>query len=295
MGMREIRVGDVTINSIVEREGPWRKPEIMFPAFDPVIGHRHLAELDPIVFDAARGLVMSTYQTFVVRTPKHTILIDTCTGEDKGYPPPMDFPKKPWLDGFHALGLTFDAIDYVLCTHLHVDHTGWNTRMENGRWVPTFPRAKYIFHRREYEFWEKNAQAPSQPAHSPAIWLQNCRPIVEAGRAELVDENFSLDDTVFLAAAPGHSPHHCCVHIRSRGQEAIVSGDLMHHALQCREPDWSTIFCWDPAMAAQTRRRFLRNYAGTRTLVMPIHFPAPTAGRIEPDGERFHYRFAYDG
>ena len=138
---------------------------------------------------------MSTYQTFVVRTPKHTILIDTCTGEDKGYPPPMDFPKKPWLDGFHALGLTFDAIDYVFCTHLHVDHTGWNTRLENGRWVPTFPRAKYIFHRREYEFWEQNAKAPAQPAHSPAIWLQNCRPIVEAGRAELVDENFSLDDT----------------------------------------------------------------------------------------------------
>ena len=168
--MREIKIGDVTITTIVEREGPWRKPEIMFPAFDPVIGHRHLAELDPIVFDPVTGLVMSTYQTFVVRTPQHTILIDTCTGEDKGYPPPMDFPKKPWLDGFHALGLTFEAIDYVFCTHLHVDHTGWNTRLEGGRWVPTFPRAKYIFHRREYEFWEQNARAPAQAAHSPAIW-----------------------------------------------------------------------------------------------------------------------------
>ena len=97
-----------------------------------------------------------------------------------------------------------------------------------------------------------------RPAHSPAVWQQNCRPIVEAGRAELVDGNFALDDTIFLSESPGHSPHHYCVHIRSRGQEAVVSGDLMHHALQCREPDWSTIFCWDMALAAQTRRRFLQ-------------------------------------
>ncbi len=292
--MREIKVGDVSIVSIIERDGPWRTPEAMFPAFDPVIGHRHLKEMDPVVFDAKSGMLIITYQTFVVRTPKHTILIDTCTGEDKGYPAPMDFPKKPWLDGFKALGLTFDAIDYVFCTHLHVDHTGWNTRLENGRWVPTFPNAKYIFHKREYEFWEQHASAPTQAAHSPAIWRQNCLPIVDAGRAVLVDENYSLDDTIYLSPTPGHSPHHCCVHIRSRGQEAIVSGDMMHHALQCREPDWSTIFCFDKAQAAQSRRSFLTKYAGTGTLVMPIHFPAPTAGRIEADGPRFHYRFAYE-
>jgi glyoxylase-like metal-dependent hydrolase (beta-lactamase superfamily II) len=292
--MREIKIGDVTINSIVERDGPWRKPEIMFPAFDPVIGHRHLAELPPIVFDPASGMVVITYQSFVVRTPRHTILIDTCTGEHKGYGPPMDFPKQPWLDRFHALGLSFEAIDYVFCTHMHIDHTGWNTRLEGDRWVPTFPRAQYIFHRGEYEFWEKNASAPTQASHAPVVWRKNCRPIVEAGRAVLVDGNFALDDTIFLSETPGHSPHHYCVHIRSRGQEAVVSGDLMHHALQCREPDWSTIFCWDMALAARTRRRFLQTCAGTRTLVVPIHFPTPTAGHIEPDGERFHYKFAYE-
>src|SRR5581483_4712438 len=292
--MREIKVGDVTIVSIIERDGPWRTPEAMFPAFDPVIGHQHLREMDPVVFDSKSGMLIITYQTFVVRTPKHTILIDTCTGEDKGYAAPMDFPKKPWRDGFAALGLTFDAIDYVFCTHLHIDHTGWNTRLEGDRWVPTFPNAKYIFHRREYEFWEQHATAPTQQMHSPAIWRQNCRPIVEAGQAVLVDDNYALDDTVFLSPTPGHSPHHCCVHIRSRGQEAIVSGDMMHHALQCREPDWSTIFCYDKAQAAQSRQRFLTKYAGTHTLVMPVHFPAPTVGRIEADGERFRYRFAHE-
>jgi glyoxylase-like metal-dependent hydrolase (beta-lactamase superfamily II) len=289
--MRQTKIGDVTISSIIERHGPWRKPEAMFPAWDPVVGQKHLAELDPVVYDPESGMLIVTYQTFVVRTPHHAILVDTCTGEDKGYGPPMDFPKKPWLDGFRALGLSVDAIDYVFCTHLHIDHTGWNTKLEGGRWVPTFPNAKYIFHRKEYEHWEKAAAGGPPYVHDPNVWRMNCQPIVEAGRAVLVDENFSLDDTLFLSVTPGHTPHHCCVHIRSKGQEAIVSGDMMHHAVQCREPDWSTIFCWDPKMAAQSRLRFLEQYAGSDTLVMPIHFPAPTAGYIEADGARFRYRF----
>jgi hypothetical protein len=145
--MNKLAIGDVTITSIIERDGPWRTPEEMFPKYDRQIGRRHLAELDREVFDPASGKMVITYQTYVVRTPKHTVLIDTCTGEDKGYPPPMDFPKKPWLDGFAAEGLRFEDIDYVFCTHLHIDHSGWNTVLRNGRWVPTFPKAKYIFHR----------------------------------------------------------------------------------------------------------------------------------------------------
>ena len=119
--MKQLTIGDVTITSIIERDGPWRRPEEMFPAYDPAIGKRHLAELDPEVFDPVSGKMVITYQTYVVRTPKHTILIDTCTGEDKGYPPPMDFPKQPWLDGLAAAGLRFGDIDYVFCTHLYID------------------------------------------------------------------------------------------------------------------------------------------------------------------------------
>jgi len=290
--MREMTIGDVRITSIIERDGPWRTPEAMFPTFDPVVGHRHLAEMEPFVYDPKSGMLILTYQTFVVRTPHHTVLIDTCTGEEKGYPPPMDFPKAPWLAGFRALGLSFESIDYVFCTHLHIDHTGWNTRLEGGRWVPTFPRAKYIFHRREYEFWEQHANAQTPEIHNRAVWRQNCLPIVEAGRAVLVDDDFSLDDTFYLTVTPGHTPHHCCVHIRSKGQEAVVVGDMMHHPLQCREPDWSTVFCWDKAKAAQSRRRMLEKVADTGALVMPVHFPPPTAGHVEGDGTRFRYRFA---
>ena len=287
--MRTLRIGDVTVTSIVERDGPWRRPEDMFPGYDPELGRRHLAEMDPVVFDPASGKMVITYQTFVVRTPKHTILVDTCTGEDKGYPAPWDFPKQPWLDGFKAAGLAFEDVDYVFCTHLHIDHCGWNTVLRDGRWVPTFPRAKYVFHKREYAAWEEATRRGDNPPGN--VWRFNCEPVVEAGQALLVDDDFALDDMVWLTPTPGHSPCHCCVNIRSKSRRAVVTGDLMHHALQCREPDWSTIFDWDPAMAAQSRRRFLGAVAGTDTLVLPIHFPAPTAGRVEADGERFRYAF----
>ncbi len=287
--MQQIQIGDVTIASIIERDGPWRAPEAMFPAYTPELGRPHLDALPPAVYDAATNRLVITYQTFVVRTPKHTILVDTCTGEGKGYPAPMDFPKQPWLDGFAALGLRFSDIDYVFCTHLHIDHCGWNTRLVNGRWVPTFPNAKYVFHKREYAAWEAaDARGENPPGN---VWRYNCRPIVEAGQALLVDDDFTLDDTVWLTPTPGHSPCHCCVNIRSGGQRAVVTGDMMHHALQCREPDWSTVFDWDAKEAAVSRRRFLGDVAGTGTIVLPVHFPAPTAGLIEADGTRFQYRF----
>jgi glyoxylase-like metal-dependent hydrolase (beta-lactamase superfamily II) len=262
----------------------------MFPGYDPAIGRAHLASLDPVVFDPASGKMVITYQTFVVRTPKHTILVDTCTGEDKNYPAPMDFPKQPWLDGFHAAGLRFEDIDYVFCTHLHIDHSGWNTRLVGGRWVPTFPRAKYVFHKREYAAWEAATAAGANPPGE--VWRMNCLPVVEAGQALLVDDGFMLDDTVWLTPTPGHSPCHCCVNIRSGGQRAVVTGDLMHHALQVREPGWFTIFDWDKDEAVRSRRSFFASVADTDTLILPIHFPAPTVGLIGSDGgEHFTWRF----
>jgi glyoxylase-like metal-dependent hydrolase (beta-lactamase superfamily II) len=287
--MKTLKIGDVTITSIVERDGPWRKPADMFPAYDPEVGARHLKTLDPVVFDPASGMMYITYQTFVVRTPHHTILVDTCTGEDKGYPAPMDFPKQRYLDEFKAAGLAFDAIDYVFCTHLHIDHCGWNTVLRDGRWVPTFPKAKYVFHKREYAAWQQATKEGKQPPGN--VWRFNCEPIVEAGQALLVDDDYTLDDTVWLTPTPGHSPCHCCVNIKSGGQRAVVTGDLMHHALQVREPGWSTIFDWDAQEAAASRRRFLGDVAGTGTFVLPIHFPSPTVGLVETAGNGFDYRF----
>ncbi len=289
--MQQITIGDVTITSIVERDGPWRTPETMFPAYDPEQGRRLLAELDPVVFDPTSGKMVITYQTFVVRTPKHTILVDTCTGEDKGYPAPMDFPKAPWLEGFRAAGLRFEDIDYVFCTHLHIDHCGWNTRLVDGRWVPTFPRAKYVFHKGEYAAWDQATREGKNPPGN--VWRMNCEPVVAAGQALLVDDGYTLDDMVSLVPTPGHSPCHCCVAIRSKGQRAVVTGDLMHHALQVMQPDLSTIFDWDPQQGIESRRRFLEGAADSGDLILPIHFPGPTAGRVLSGGPPGGFRWQF--
>ena len=287
--MQSVQVGDVTITSIIERDGPWRRPQDMFPAYDPEIGKRHLAALDPVMYDAASDRMVITYQTFVVRTPHHTMLVDTCTGEDKGYPAPMDFPKQRWLDEFRAAGLSFELIDYVFCTHLHIDHCGWNTVLRDGRWVPTFPNAKYVFHKREYAAWEEATKRGANPPGD--VWRFNCEPVVQAGQALLVDDDYMLDDMVWLTPTPGHAPCHCCVNIKSGGQRAVVTGDLMHHALQVREPDWSTVFDWDPKQAAASRHKFFGEVADTSALILPVHFPSPTVGRITADGERFNYTY----
>ena len=167
----------------------------------------------------------------VVRTPRYTILVDTCTGEDKGHPPPFDFPgKERWRNELFALGIGFDKVDYVFCTHLHIDHTGWNTTLRDGRWMPTFPNAKYVFHKREYAVWEEENRKGNNPPGT--VFRDNCLPIMEAGQALLVDDDYALDDTVTLTPTPGHSPCHCCVNIFSKGKRASVVGDLVHHQVQ---------------------------------------------------------------
>ena len=290
--MRKLTIGDVTITSIIERDGPWRAPGQMFPDAPADQIEATLKELEPETYDVASGKMVITYQTYVVRTPRHTILVDTCTGEDKGYPAPMDFPKQPWLDGLKAEGLSFDDIDYVMCTHLHIDHSGWNTVLRDGRWVPTFPRAKYVFHKREYAAWEASTKAgETRPGGGGSVFTMNCEPVVAAGQALLVDDDFSLDDCITIEPTPGHTPCHCCVHINSRGQHAVITGDLMHHALQIHRPSWSTMFCWDPIEAADSRTRFLANVADTDTKILPIHFPNPSVGRVESNGDRFRWRY----
>ncbi|MBL4811403.1 MAG: MBL fold metallo-hydrolase [Rhodobacteraceae bacterium] len=292
--MRDIKLGDVTISAILEIERPGKTPEDFFIGASNQTAARHAQDMEPFLFDPDTGQIIMAFQSFVVRTPKHTILIDTCNGEDK-FTDAVTWPTRPWLDRFHALGLTFEDIDFVLCTHLHIDHTGWNTRLEGGKWVPTFANATYIFSRTEYAYWENVANTGIVPPRQrDGVWQTNCLPIVEAGQALLVDGHYQLDDYVALEPTPGHSPGHCCVRIRSNGFEAVALGDLMHHPLQCREPDWSTPFCWDPLMAAKSRRALLSAAADDGTLLLPTHFPGPTAGHVRKTDDHFKFTFLDD-
>ena len=292
--MKPITVGEVAVSTIIEREGPWRRPDDYFPHIPAEAMAARLAEIEPFLFDQASGKLPTTYQSFLLRTTHHTVLIDTCVGDNKPdrWPELDSFPKRPWLDNFAAAGVVPEDIDFVFCTHLHVDHIGWNTRLVDGRWVPTFPNARYIFSRREFAHWQ--AADGHRSDHGGAPFEDSVLPVVEAGRAVLVDDDHAVDDTLYLTPSPGHSPGHVCVNVASKGQRAIFTGDMMHHAVQCLEPDWSTRFCTDPAQSAGTRRAVLDQCADSDIQVLPAHFPSPTVGTIVSAGDAFRFRFAGD-
>lgn len=283
-------IGDTTVTRIVEREGPWHNPYDMFPEATPDKVRTHLAQLPDHVYDPAVEKICLTFQSFLLRTPHHTILIDSCVGEHDDRRANLLYPKDRWLTEFKAAGVGFDDIDYVFCTHLHVDHVGWNTRLQNGRWVPTFPNAKYIFGRKEYDFWETWIRENGPPSSGPSF-EDSVLPIVEAGRALLVDDDFELNDLIHLSPAPGHTPGQCCVNLASDGNTAIFAGDALHHPLQVYEPNWSTVKCEDRDLAIVTRREILERSADTDTLLIPAHFSGPTAGHVISRGDGFGYRF----
>jgi len=180
-----------------------------------------------------------------------------------------------YMRALAGAGISVKDIDFVMCTHLHVDHVGWNTRLEGGRWVPTFPNARYIFGKTEFDYWtEQHAKTPAPPFGDSVL------PIVEAGRAEFVRDDPALDEYVRLLPTPGHTPHHVSVCFGRNGDDAVMTGDLLHSPLQARYPELSSRFDVDGDVSAETRRRFFERYCGTRTLCCTAHFPSPSVGRI---------------
>ena len=287
--MKPFTLGEFSVSSIIEREGPIRPPAVMFPTSTADAAARHLRDIGTNTWSPTSGILFNTYQTFVIRRGQQITLVDTCVGENKARPPHFNYPKQPWLDGLARQGIAFESVNTVINTHLHVDHCGWNTRLVNGRWVPTFPKAAYYMGRVEYDYWAaQTRQGWELPGR---IWTDSALPLVESGRAQLVEWDAALDEGIRLLPSPGHTPGHYGVAIESRGQKAIFTGDLMHHPLQCREPDWSSCFCVDPEHAARTRRQFFEAVADTGIIIVPEHFPYPTAGRILRDGQAFRWEF----
>ena len=278
-------LGEVTISRIVEQEQPLFDAFTFFPGLTPEILAENRSWLEPTAIEPGTHKVVLTVQSYLVRTPHHTILVDSCVGNDKPR------PERPFWhmlkgDGFlrnlAAAGVAPEDIDVVMCTHLHVDHVGWNTRLENGRWVPTFPNARYLFSENELAHWT------SLHAREPIGCIaDSVLPILEAKRANLVRSDYVLDDHVRLLPTPGHTPDHFAVTI-GRGRDlAALTGDLIHSPLQTRYPEISMRADFDPAQSAITRRSFLEHYCDTETICCTVHFPSPSGGRITRWGEGF--------
>ena len=285
------RVGDVEISKIVESQAPMMQPFVVYPTLTEEILARHRGWLAPRTLEASSGLLILAIHSFVIKTKRRTILVDACVGNDKTriHKSYLHMKSYPYLDNLAAAGFKPAEIDFVLCTHLHADHVGWNTRLIDGRWVPTFPNARYLFTKLEWEHWsnaEKRALYTTDGYYEDSIL-----PVMESGQTELVAMDYAFDDEVWLEPSPGHTPGHVCVRVRSGNADAVMIGDMMHTELQVAEPQLSTCFCVDFEQSARTRRAFLESAADRPTLVMPAHFPSPTAGRVKSAGGSFRFRF----
>lgn len=237
-------------------------------------------------FVDAKGEAVAAVQTFVVEAGERRILVDTCIGNDKDLP--MKFWRNmsgPFLQDLEGAGFPPDSIDTVLCTHLHVDHVGWNTRKENGKWIPTFPNARYLFGRIEWEHWDVNRDDMNRK-----VLEESVDPIVQADLHDLVEVDHQVCDEVRLEPTPGHTPGHVSVRIASEGEEAVITGDLMHHPAQFVQTGWSCTADFDKEQAIATRRKFIESHAGTPTLVIGTHFATPTAGHIVEDGDSYRLK-----
>jgi glyoxylase-like metal-dependent hydrolase (beta-lactamase superfamily II) len=282
--MRPLTLGRLRISAVVERAGPTR-PTWLLPDATPEAVERHRQWLAPHFIDD-KGRFLQSIHAFVIQAPGFTALIDTCVGNDKdrGGRAPFHMMQTTFLGDLRAAGVAPESVDLVVCTHLHVDHVGWNTRLDNGRWVPTFPRARHLFGRVEWEHWSsENADDTKR------IMADSVTPVLDAGLADLVAMDHRVSSEMWFEPTPGHTPGHVSVRLASGGAEAVITGDLMHCPVQVAEPDWGSHFDSDPEQARKTRRAFCERYADTAVAVLGTHFHHPTAGRIVRHGSTWRF------
>ena len=280
-----IALGDIEISSVVETDMIMTPTSLIPEASDEEMA-RHREWLAPRYVNDAGDLLV-TIRTYVVRTAQHTILVDTGFGSDKAHGmPPAHERRGDFLQDLQAAGVAPEAVDFVLCTHLHIDHVGWNTRLQDGRWAPTFPRARYLFGRKDWEYFAANDAAAGAGRD---VVDESVRPVVEAGQVDLIDGEHAIEDGVVIEPLPGHTPGQVSLRLTSQGKVALMTGDLMHHPVQCAEPQWNSVACADADMARAARRRFLERYAESDVLILTAHFAAPTGGRIVTAGDAWRF------
>ncbi|MGA2058225.1 MAG: MBL fold metallo-hydrolase [Bradyrhizobium sp.] len=281
----KFNVGDLSVHRIIEQETTFLPALDLFPELTPdlLAQNRDWLRKSGAIDD--NDTLILCFQSYVVRTPHHTILIDSCIGNDKPRPLRPKWNMKTddtYMSGLKAAGLSVNDIDFVMCTHLHVDHVGWNTRMEGGRWVPTFPKARYVFGKAEYDYWAEQHAKTAVPPFGDSVL-----PVVEAKQADMVGNEFAVGDHVRILPTPGHTPGHVAFTFGKAKDDAVFVGDMMHSPLQLQHPELSPKFDVDPVQAAVTRKNFLERYCDTDTLCCTAHFPSPSTGKIRRKGNGF--------
>lgn len=274
------QIGDVSVTKVTEMEKFWP-----FSALLP--GGEDLADSHPWLkpdFLSDDGRMILSIHALVVRSEGMTIVVDTCCGNSKERPgaPAFDNLDTEFLARMSDAGVHPDEVDVVVCTHLHVDHVGWNTTLVDGAWVPTFPNARYLFVEAEYEFWR------AEPQKYGPVFEDSVAPIMDAGLADIVGSDHRITGEVRLESTPGHTPGHASVVIESGGSTAVITGDMTHHPVQFAHPELASSADWDQAMSTATRHEAYGRWADGR-LVIGTHFGGRTAGVLTSQGDAYRF------
>lgn len=280
--MNSWQVGNVKITRVVEMEMaggtrfilPDATPEAVLP----------IKWLAPHFMTEAGKLIMSIH-ALIIETGDRKIIVDTCIGNDKERKiPSWSHLQTTFLSDLEAAGYPPKDIDTVLCTHMHVDHVGWNTMLKDGKWMPTFQNARYLFGETEWQHWQMESQDEFGDVLADSV-----KPIIDAGLADFVNVDHQICEEVSLVSTPGHTPGHVSVHIASDGEEALITGDFLHHPCQMARLDWSCSADHDKEKAKATRIDMLDRMSKSDTLVIGTHFAAPTAGYVKKNEEGSYY------
>jgi glyoxylase-like metal-dependent hydrolase (beta-lactamase superfamily II) len=301
MGMKTKRIGSILIHQVAELENLPVAASAIFPDFRPDMAARGREWLDARFIAPDSDTIYLSFHSFVIQSGGRNILVDTCHGNDKqgreGTFAYYNGLRTGYLGNLACFGLRPEDIDVVLCTHLHFDHVGWNTKLENGRWVPTFPNARYLMSKVDFDHFG-NAGLDSHDAMHLLSYNDSVLPVVEAGQADFIHldrmRDHDLGTDLWLESAPGHTAGSVVLHARNDAGGALFSGDCWHHPLQFAEPSLSLSIEQDAATSMATRRRLIEGCVDTNTLVMAAHFPSPTAGRVISHGDGFRFQFTPD-
>ena len=275
------QVGQVKITRVIEMEVAGGTKFILPQATPEEV--LKMPWLIPHFADEDGKLIMSIH-ALLIETPSHKMIVDTCIGNDKERNiPSWSNLQLPFLEDLQIAGSDRMEIDVVMCTHLHVDHVGWNTMLVDGEWVPTFPNARYLIGKKEYEYWDN-----ADPGElNGGVMEDSVRPVFEAGLVDLVEMDHQVCKEIRFEPTTGHTPGHVSIHISSQGQEALITGDCIHHPCQIEKLDWASSADYDQSASTATRRDLMARYADQNILIIGTHFATPTAGYLKSNGSDF--------
>ena len=279
----------------------------LLPGFDPATLEAHPDWVTATTYDKATGRVFLSVHTWVLRHQGKMILIDTGVGNDKTRPTMkmLEHLHEPYLERLAAVGVQPEQVDYILLTHIHADHVGWNTRDESGTWIPTFPNAKIICSELEWQYGAAltaqddeavtaaRAEADlGEPTRIPVqgVFADSMMPVEAKLELISVDGHEVLPGIRFWSI-PGHSIDHAAIAVSSEGETAIFGGDVMHHPLEIHDPSLTSMFCEFPDAAVRSRRWLLDKAADTNALYFSGHFPVSSVGHIRREGDRYTWAF----